>query len=282
MIDRDIPPVLGSEPDQPQPINDLPRWRWGAAYLVLIGYVLGIGYVSSRATETITQTDPAATLLPTTVQGLLSLALGELIFFILIFSLALVLGRIPARELLLKWKGGLRPIWRGFWWSFFLRGIIAVLLTVVAVGVAGGSSNPTESMEAIRPKGEVLINTEALRDPLYLALSLTLISFVVAGFREELWRAGVLSTLKGFFPEKFSGRAGQMRGALIAAVVFGLGHLPQGTGGALVTGALGLGFGLMMVRYQSIWEAVWAHGFFNATTFLALRYLADHPELMPK
>ena len=108
-----------------------------------------------------------------------------------------------------------------------------------------------------------------------------MISFVVAGFREELWRAGVMASLKGLWPERFATRKGQYRAVLIAAVVFGLGHLPQGAAGAVVTGFLGLGLGVMIIRYQSMWEAVLAHGFFNATTFLALYYLSQHPGMLP-
>ena len=56
----------------------------------------------------------------------------------------------------------------------------------------------------------------------------------------------------------------------IAAVIFGLGHLPQGWGGVAMTGALGLGLGWIIVRHQSAREAIFAHGFFDATTFAAL------------
>jgi membrane protease YdiL (CAAX protease family) len=68
----------------------------------------------------------------------------------------------------------------------------------------------------------------------------------------------------------------------IAALVFGLGHLPQGWGGVAVTAAMGLGLGLIMVLHRSIWEAVLAHGFFNATTFGLLYLLAKFfPEQLP-
>jgi membrane protease YdiL (CAAX protease family) len=67
-----------------------------------------------------------------------------------------------------------------------------------------------------------------------------------------------------------------MAAVLLAAVVFGFGHLPQGWGGVYVTGLLGTALGWIMVRHDSIWEAVLAHGFFDASTFAFLYLLANY------
>jgi membrane protease YdiL (CAAX protease family) len=136
-------------------------------------------------------------------------------------------------------------------------------------------------VEHLRPEIENVVDARALEDPLYFALSLTLISFVVAGLREELWRAGMLAGLNALFPQLFNTPAGRWAAAGIAAVVFGIGHLTQGFGGVLMTAILGLGLGLIMMRHRSIWDAVFAHGFFNATTFAMLQWMArNHPEML--
>jgi uncharacterized protein len=164
-----------------------------------------------------------------------------------------------------------RPILWGMLYSVLLRVAIVIVASVVLVpylALKGGDT--AKSVEKFRPKIESVVDSEALKNPLYLLLTLTGVSFVVAGFREELWRAGVLAGLIGLAPSLFSGRKGQVFAVAIAAAVFGLGHLPQGAGGVFLTGALGFGLGLIIVWRRSVWEAVLAHGFFDATTFAGL------------
>jgi len=50
----------------------------------------------------------------------------------------------------------------------------------------------------------------------------------------------------------------------------------------LLTGVLGIGLGLIIFKKQSIWPAVFAHGFFDATTFLFLYVMVKFPNLLPK
>jgi len=57
---------------------------------------------------------------------------------------------------------------------------------------------------------------------------------------------------------------------VLAAVVFGLGHWPQGLAGVALTGTLGLGLGAILLYHRSLWVAVLAHGFFDATSFALL------------
>ena len=68
----------------------------------------------------------------------------------------------------------------------------------------------------------------------------------------------------------------------LTAVVFGLGHVSQGWGGVVLTTILGLGLGLILVWRRSFWEAVLAHGFFDATTFALMFLLARYwPQFLP-
>jgi membrane protease YdiL (CAAX protease family) len=124
---------------------------------------------------------------------------------------------------------------------------------------------------ANRPDVEAVVDVTALRDnPAYFWLSLTLVSFVVAGLREELWRAAVLVGLRKLWPRWFGSRRGQFAAAGLAAVVFGAGHLPQGTVAACATAVLGFGLGTIMLLHRSIWPAVLTHGFFDATSLALL------------
>ncbi len=111
-------------------------------------------------------------------------------------------------------------------------------------------------------------------DLVYLWLNLTVVSFGLAGLREELWRAGMLAGLAALFPRMFHRAKGKLAAIAFGAVVFGCGHLPQGWGGVVMATILGLGLGAIMVYHRSIWEAALAHGFFDASTFLMLYLLA--------
>ena len=88
--------------------------------------------------------------------------------------------------------------------------------------------------------------------------------------REELWRTCVISGLVGLQGGGRGWRNG-IRANALAALLFGLGHFPQGWTGVLVTTLLGFCLGSVMLVHRSTWVAVLAHGFFDALTFLILR-----------
>jgi membrane protease YdiL (CAAX protease family) len=58
----------------------------------------------------------------------------------------------------------------------------------------------------------------------------------------------------------------------IIAVVFGIAHLPLGIPGAAAAGLIGFLLGSLIILHRSIWPAVFAHGFFDATTFALLPF----------
>ena len=64
----------------------------------------------------------------------------------------------------------------------------------------------------------------------------------------------------------------------LAAVIFGLGHLPQGVGGVILTGVVGFILALVMMGHRSLWAAVIAHGFFDASTFVLLAVIVWNKE----
>jgi membrane protease YdiL (CAAX protease family) len=74
---------------------------------------------------------------------------------------------------------------------------------------------------------------------------------------------------------RFGSKLGRAGAVALVAVVFGLGHLPQGPLAMCLVGFLGLGLGGIMVLHQSIWPAVIAHGMFDATTLAILPWIFD-------
>ena len=128
-----------------------------------------------------------------------------------------------------------------------------------------------------RPNSKRFIDVSALsNNPAYFWLSLTLVSFVVAGLREELWRSAFLAGARALWPGAFGSRGGQIAAAALAAVVFGLGHLPQGLLAVCMTGLLGFVLGVIMILHPySIWLTVIAHGAHSMPVSLALIVATD-------
>ena len=105
---------------------------------------------------------------------------------------------------------------------------MAVMIVVALIAAPIYAFKGEKGVEDLRPKTESLINMDALKDPVYVAFALTVVSFGMAGFREELWRVGMMAGLAGVAPAVFATRRGQFLAVAIAAIIFGLGHAPQG------------------------------------------------------
>lgn len=200
----------------------------------------------------------------------------NLLLFGIILGVAWAIRRFRKSEIFARWPGPWQPWVFGVAHSIGLR-ILAAGVTLAAFGVLMAvfhlMHKDPQSLENLRPKIENVIATDALRDPVYLLLTTTLISFVVAGLREELWRAGVLRYLFDLLPDGGKTWRGQAIAVFLSSLVFGLGHWPQGPAGMLLTFTIGLGLGAIMLFHRSLWIAVFAHGFFDATTFILLRLL---------
>jgi membrane protease YdiL (CAAX protease family) len=268
--------VIKEEPQSLAPLVSPARWWFHL--LLLAAYPIALGVIPSLMGGR-----EGVTLLPKSTSGLLTVMGVELSIFAVIFAFAWISSRASCDQLLLRWRGGIRPLWTGFLYSIALRVLIAVALMAVALAALITHGADPETLNKLRPRTEVVVDPHALTsDPIYFLLTLTFVSFGVAGLREELWRGAMLAGLGALFPGWYATLRGRVAAVSIAAVIFGLGHLPQGWAGCGVTAVLGLGLGVIMVRHDSIWEAVFAHGFFNATTFLLLYWLSlKHPELLP-
>ncbi len=261
-----------------EPTRDVARFRWWIHLVVLTLYPLALGFVGFLSLDKRNQP-----MLPTDTRLLLFVLLLEMALFAAVFAIAWAASRATASELLLRWKGGFRPVIRGVLYSIGLRIVVMVFTVIAAISVVAASGGRTQAIEKMRPQVEQLVDAKALVDkPVYFFLNLTVVSFVVAGLREELWRAGMLAGLAALFPGLARSSKGQWVAVTFAAIIFGLGHFTQGWGGVAMTTILGLGLGGIIVYQRSMWEAVLAHGFFNATTFVMVYGLARfQPQMLP-
>lgn len=305
-----LPPVNISPqlPDSPPPIA---AWRWWLHLIILASYVLGIGLygaltdekedhensqIASELVDTETgekptkPPDPALSADP--VMLMLRVFL-ELALFGLFFGAAWAASRVNIDQLLMRWQRGWLPWLLGFGYSIAMRLILGIIVLVVLVSAAvimvAGSGEPwnraayekvmEDLSERYKPDVETLVDKEAIQDsPIYLLLNVTLVSFVLAGFREELWRAAMLAGCKALFPALYAKRRGQVLCVIGIAIIFGLGHWSQGPGGVVLTTLLGVMLGLIMVFHRSVWEATLAHGFFNASSFVLMHLLFKYED----
>jgi uncharacterized protein len=81
---------------------------------------------------------------------------------------------------------------------------------------------------------------------------------VGGGFSEELVRAFVLTRFRCVL-----GRAGLVVALIVDSFVFGVGHLYQGTGPAVMTGVIGLLFGLIYLYRGRVVDAMVTHAVFD-------------------
>lgn len=253
------------------------KLRWTIQLFMLSSYVLLIGTNRLWWNAAKKANTPA---LPKNIKGLLFVGGIELCMFFTIFFAAIWISKATKEDLLLKWNGKIGPVLKGFGYSILLRIFVFIVLTAVLLILVFVFRLPSETLmklgKAMKPDLKSLLNPHALKDPKYLIIMMTLMSFVVAGLREELWRIGMLSSFKKLFPQFYNQQEGAMICIALVAIVFGIGHLTQGWGGVCATAILGFGLGWIIWKHSSCWEAVLAHGFFDATSFAWLYLLSDY------
>ncbi len=91
------------------------------------------------------------------------------------------------------------------------------------------------------------------------------------GFVEELMRIFMLTR----FQKKF-GQLGLYIALACSSLVFGLGHLYQGTGTAISTGISGLVFGVFYIKRKSAIEVITIHAFSDVLAILGAYLLSDN------
>lgn len=219
---------------------------------------------------------PGAPALSNSPGRLMLVGAVTLTIFGCVFGLAWLASRASRDDLLLRWRGGLWIVPLGIGYSVALRVMLAVVGVPILAVLVAARVLTADTLQCLAPRIEVLLDIQAMRnDPLYFWLTVTFVSFVMAGLREELWRAAFLAGLRALWPRRFGSRAGQIAAVVIAAVIFGLAHVTMGWLAVCAAGLLGVGLGLIMVRHRSIWPAVLAHGAFDATSMALIPWAME-------
>ncbi len=249
------------------------RWRWWIHLLLIGGYFLpglvrGLYLIPNR---------PALTSSP---RGLLFVSGFNLGLFAVVFFLGWLCSRASAEELLLPWRPKWWVIPLGIGYSIAIRIGVALIAFAIVLFLVLTKSISTDSIQSLvlqnRPRVDRLIDLRALQtDRTYYWLSVTVVSFVVGGLREELWRSGVLAGMRALWPRAFASGMGEFVAIALIAVVFGAAHLTMGIIAAIAAGILGLFLGIILLVHRSIWPGVIAHGLFDATSFALLPFVAD-------
>jgi membrane protease YdiL (CAAX protease family) len=219
--------------------------------------------------------------LGSSVAGLLRTCFFEMLFFGLFFGAAWVFSRASRDDLLLPWRPGPWVIPLGVVYSVAIRAVAVVAtLVVLVIAFAIMRLTPAQMQQFFlehRPKVEKIIDPNALsQQTAYYWLSVTLVSFVLGGLREELWRSAFLAGLRSLSPRAFGSTNGGILAAGVAALFFGIGHYPQGWLLVCMVTIVGFLLGGIMVVHRSVWPSVLAHGFFDATTMALLPALARY------
>jgi membrane protease YdiL (CAAX protease family) len=246
------------------------RARWWIHLILIGGYFLPFALLGRF------RRDPALT---DSMRGLLFVSIGELIIFSAVFGLGWFASRASREQMLLAWRPGWSVVPLGIAYSIAIRvcvAIVAIALSLVLLTVFN-QHELQQFWEAGRPKIETMVSVSAMRtNPVYVWLLATVVSFVVAGLREEMWRSGTLAAMRALWPKIFSSNNGEIAAVALIAIAFGAGHAQMGLVAVGMTTLLGLFLGLIMVFHRSIWPAVIAHGCFDAASFAFLAWLLRH------
>ena len=268
-----LPPLLEAPATGGVFIN---RRRWWIHLILVAAYILVVA-VAGRE-QSANQTHMPA--LSHTAGGLLLVCAIQLLIFGVVLGLALIASRASRDDLLLRWRRGFLPVPLGIAYSVAIRFAVGIVMMIGVVALMATHVVTAQSMNHFlavnRPNLEAVVDISAMRqNPLYFWLTVTVVSFVVAGLREELWRSAFLAGLRNLWPQYFGSGAGQVRAVAVAAVLFGFAHLAMGWIAVLFAGLLGFGLGLIMVFHRSIWPAVIAHGMFDATSLALLPWVIE-------
>ena len=248
--------------------NQVSRFRWWIHLLLIGGYFVPGLLVRHPARH------PALT---HSSSGLLIVCAIDVAVFAIVFCLALLASRASKDQLYLRWRPSWWVVPLGVLYSIAIRAAIAVLVIAVSLLLLATVFDEHQLRtfwQSRQPDPTIIVSAKALRsDPLYAWLLVTVVSFVVAGVREELWRAGTLAGMRALWPRGFNTRSGEFMAVVLVAIVFGAAHLAMGLQAAIMAAILGIFLGSIMVVHRSIWPAVIAHGCFDALSFALIAWV---------
>lgn len=245
-------------PVSPAPVD---RRRWWIHLILIGGY-----FVPALTPFAISKASRRPALLSST-SGLVVMCGIQIALFAIVFGLGWLASRASREQLLLRWRPGWWVVPLGIAYSIAMRFAVGILAVAIIAVLLGSGLVTRESLIAFvshqRPSAEKLVNLSAMQSySAYFWLTLTLNSFVVAGLREEMWRAGTLAAMRALWPNIFDGRDGQVAAVALIAIVFGLAHLTLGLVPAAAASILGflpaIRFGdIRGVQQINLWASSW-------------------------
>jgi membrane protease YdiL (CAAX protease family) len=269
-----LPPLTSTSDASLAPKKLVSKFRWAMHLAIMAALPLIAGFAGKASHGR----GPALT---DNVRGLLVVTGYELLFFALIFGLAWLFSRATRDDLLLRWRPGYWVLPLGLAYSVAIR-LIVGFVVMIGGGIVVLITKPSMAQiqgfaQANRPKVEALLDFQALtHNPLYFWLTLALVSPIVGGLREELWRSSFLAGLRSIWPRVFASNGGGIAGAAVAAVFFGFGHYTQGWIAVGMITVVGFLLGVIMTLHRSIWPSAVAHGLFDATSIALLPLAMEH------
>ena len=258
-------PTPSGDPPPPPASRPIARWRWFVATILVGAFPFAAAYSATRLKP------GQATTLPSSVTGLLLAGALQLAIILFFFGAGWLFSRATKNELWLHWRTGVAPLWQGALYSIGLRFLPVLPLIVAAVVLTMLGHKPealSDWVNANHPQTEGIGDSVRAGSVLYKALMLTFFSFIVAGFGEELWRVATMRGLIEIAPRALSPFAKNAIAVVFSAVVFGIGHWYQGIFGVGLTTLIGIALGAITLYHRSVWPAIIAHGFFDASSFL--------------
>jgi membrane protease YdiL (CAAX protease family) len=226
------------------------RWEIHSAILCcpVILAVLSLGFAAART-------------LPRDTFHLVHFVMVEIIAWGAIFVMAFRFSDVTPLQLRLGFKKPLATIGFGILWFLVIRVLAGLIIWAALKGV------DQRSIWANEEKVSSFINASEIRQQPGFSLTVYGISAVIAGFSEELWRAGMLAGVAGIFPQAKGKGLGALLAIIAVALIFGVAHLYQGWIGVAEATLAGIFLGAVMVLRNSYWEAAIAHVLYDALSF---------------
>ncbi len=112
---------------------------------------------------------------------------------------------------------------------------------------------------------------EALKGNLVNTAVMLAVGWIVGGFLEEMFFRGYLVQEVG---RLLGGKTiGYILGVIVSSIVFGLSHFYQGPTGMIMTGLMGLFFGILyLFNGRNIWLNILVHGFVDTIGFTLIYF----------
>lgn len=143
-------------------------------------------------------------------------------------------------------------------WQDYAKGAAMVVATFIAAVAVNGAIQYAILAATGAPAERTFYDVSTL--PLYLIMMALI--WTTNAFGEEMVFRGLIMSR---FATMFGGtRFAWILAAFAQAVVFGIGHAAQGLHGVIITGFVGLVFGLAyLVARRNLWPLIIAHGIIN-------------------